>query len=65
MAILLDEQPRTVGAPLVLPPGHHRLEVAYTAPVLRGGEWLQFRHRLEGFDRDWVKCRQQTARFLR
>ena len=52
--ILLDQQPRTPGTPLVIPPGNHRLDVAYTAPVLRGGEWLHFHHRLKGFDRDWV-----------
>lgn len=51
--ILVDQRRPAADAELVIPPGKHRFEVRFTAPVLRGGEWLRFRHRLEGFDRDW------------
>ena len=50
----VDQQPQPFEAALVLPPGHHRFDLGYTAPVLRGGEWERFRYRLEGFDSDWV-----------
>jgi ligand-binding sensor domain-containing protein/signal transduction histidine kinase len=36
-----------------LPPGSSRLEISYTALVLRGTERLRFRYRLEGFDHTW------------
>jgi signal transduction histidine kinase/ligand-binding sensor domain-containing protein len=52
--ILVDQRAHAIDEALVIPPGNHRLEIAYTAPLLRGGGWLRFRHRLEGFDRDWV-----------
>jgi signal transduction histidine kinase/sugar lactone lactonase YvrE len=51
--IIVDQQPHPPDAALVIPPGKHHLDVAYTAPLLRGGEWLRFRYRLDGFDRDW------------
>lgn len=41
-------------APVVVPPGRHRLEVSYSAPALRSGAWLRFRHQLSGVDQDWV-----------
>lgn len=42
------------GARVVIHPGPHHLEVKYTAPALGGGEWVRFRHRIEGLDKDWV-----------
>ncbi len=42
-----------------LGPGPHRIEISYTAPVLHGGEWVRFRHRLEGIDREWVVANGQ------
>jgi ligand-binding sensor domain-containing protein len=38
---------------LTLQPGSVRLELAYTAPALRGPVRLRFRYRLEGFDHQW------------
>jgi signal transduction histidine kinase/ligand-binding sensor domain-containing protein len=38
---------------VVIPPGPHHLEVKFTAPALGGGEWVRFRHRIEGLDKDW------------
>ncbi|HWB04101.1 MAG TPA: two-component regulator propeller domain-containing protein [Verrucomicrobiales bacterium] len=52
--IVLDRQPQALDEPLIIPPGSHRLEITYTAPVLRGGEWVRFRHKLEGLETDWV-----------
>lgn len=55
-AVLVDSQPRPLDKSLVIPPGNHRLAVSFTAPVLRGGEWVRFRHRLEGLDKDWINA---------
>jgi len=54
VSVRMDQQSHATDAPLVMPPGQHRLEIAYTAPVLRGGEWVRFRHRLEGLERGWT-----------
>jgi signal transduction histidine kinase/ligand-binding sensor domain-containing protein len=54
VSVRLDQQTHGPDEPLVIPAGPHRLELAYTAPVLRGGEWVRFRHRLEGLDRKWI-----------
>jgi signal transduction histidine kinase/ligand-binding sensor domain-containing protein len=53
--VLLDNRPQATDEELLMPPGNHRLAISYTSPVLRGGEWLSFRHRLEGFDNKWRK----------
>jgi hypothetical protein len=44
---------------LVLPAGSSRLELAYTAPALRGPERLRFRYRLDGFEPDWNQAGTQ------
>lgn len=51
--LLLDEHPVPLGGLLVVPPGAHRLEIAYTAPSPSAGDRIRFRYRLEGFDRSW------------
>jgi ligand-binding sensor domain-containing protein len=47
--------------PLVLPAGSSRLELAYTAPALRGPERLRFRYRLDGFEPDWNQAGTQRV----
>ena len=51
--VVLDGQPQALNAALVVPPGSHRVEIEYTAPSLRGGEWLRFGYRLKGLDSGW------------
>ena len=53
--IVVDGRLSPFDAGLVIPPGKHRIEVSFSAPALRSGEWVHFRHLLEGVDRDWVK----------
>src|SRR6185369_1495517 len=54
--------PRSTGeeksraAPLILPPGTRRLEFIYTALSLTAPERVRFKHRLEGFDSDWMEA---------
>ncbi len=38
---------------MTLPALTHRLEIAYAAIELAYPERIQFRYKLEGFDRDW------------
>jgi ligand-binding sensor domain-containing protein len=51
--VRIDGQPQRVTDPLVLPADTGRLELGYTAPLLRGPQRLRFHYRLEGFDRSW------------
>jgi signal transduction histidine kinase len=52
--VLVDGAPHFFGGDLVVPPGHHRLELHYTAAALLGGEWQRFRYRLDGLESEWV-----------
>jgi ligand-binding sensor domain-containing protein len=52
-SIRVDGRAQLLTNELVLAPGTSRLELAYTAPALRGPERLRFRYRLDGFDRQW------------
>ena len=45
-----------LGEPIVLAPGERRLEVHYTANTFIRPEGVRFRHRLAGFDDDWVEA---------
>jgi signal transduction histidine kinase len=51
---LVDDHSVPWDVPPLIRPGKHRLEMSYTAPVLRGGEWTHFRYRMKGLDADWV-----------
>jgi ligand-binding sensor domain-containing protein len=48
---------------LHLPPGNHRLQLAYTALSLVAPDHLHFAYALEGFDADWIDAgpRRQTS----
>jgi signal transduction histidine kinase/ligand-binding sensor domain-containing protein len=46
---------------LRLPPGHRQLEIAYTAFSFVAPESVTFRHRLEGWDPDWVEAGTRRA----
>ncbi|OAI57414.1 hypothetical protein AYO49_02040 [Verrucomicrobiaceae bacterium SCGC AG-212-N21] len=54
--VSVDGRPRSLDTPLVIQPDEHRLEFSYTAPALRGGEWVRFRHRLDGRDTEWTSA---------
>ncbi|MGV3532285.1 MAG: sensor histidine kinase [Chthoniobacteraceae bacterium] len=60
-ALMVDGVPRHPDGPLVLPPGQHRVQIAYTVPGLAGGEWMRFRHRLDGLDRGWVSSSRSRS----
>src|SRR5581483_8272120 len=53
-AVRIDGEPQPfTSAGVVLAPGNDRLEIDFTAPELRAPEHVQFRFRLDGFDRRW------------
>jgi ligand-binding sensor domain-containing protein len=62
-SIHVDGEPRSPGRELVLRPGTSRLELAYTAPALRGPVRLRFRYRLESFDHQWNEAIDRNAQY--
>ncbi len=54
--VVIDRKPVRLDGPLRLAPGVGTLEFDFTALSLRMPERVQFRYRLEGFDRDWVEA---------
>lgn len=62
--ISIDDHAQRLSAQLVVQPGPHRVEFSFTAPALRGGEWLRFEHRLEGWEKDWISAgRERVAAY--
>ncbi|HYM01203.1 MAG TPA: ATP-binding protein, partial [Blastocatellia bacterium] len=46
-----------------LPPGDGSLEFHFTAPSFLAPEKVQFRYKLEGFDRDWVDAKTRRSAY--
>ncbi len=62
--VLVDGQPLPDAVdPLRLPSDAERLEIRYNAPILRDSEQVRFRHRLLGFDSDWVDAGTRRSAF--
>lgn len=54
------------GVTLRLPPSHSKLELAFTALSFSSPENVHFRHRLRGFDTEWIEAgTQRTAKYPR
>jgi len=57
---------RAPGVALQLPPRHSKIEFAFTALSFSSPENVHFRHRLKGFDTEWVEAGpQRSARYPR
>jgi signal transduction histidine kinase/ligand-binding sensor domain-containing protein len=57
---------RTPRAPLSLLPGHGKLEFVFTALSFNSPENVHFRHRLQGFDTEWIEAgTQRSAKYPR
>jgi len=56
--LLVDEKAvpfdRHSPRPLRIPPGRHRIEFQYSGLSFNGSESIQFKHRLQNWDTDWV-----------
>lgn len=62
-SVIADAKTFLPGTPIALAPGTERLEIHYTSLLLGAPQSLEFRYRLEGFDRDWIAATQD--RFAR
>ncbi len=60
-SVRANGRPLPTTGPLMLPAGSPRLELGYTAPVLRGADRLRFRYRLAGFEPDWNEAGGQRV----
>ncbi len=52
-----------VGTRVELPPGARRVEFHYSGLEFNAPEQIRFRHRLEGFDEDWVEAGTRRTAF--
>ncbi len=50
---------------LALDPGHRQVLFDFTAVALGAPENVQFRYRLDGFDRDWISTDERSAKYPR
>ncbi len=60
-AVLANQRPVDLTANHRLPAGVRRLEVRYTALSFRNANRVRFKHKLEGFDSDWVDAAAHRA----
>ena len=61
---LIDGKAVPEGAPLVIPPGEHNLEIHYTAVTFVKPEQVQFRYRLSGLDPRWTEVGTERAAYF-
>ncbi|HEV2445974.1 MAG TPA: triple tyrosine motif-containing protein, partial [Candidatus Sulfopaludibacter sp.] len=63
-SITADEKPLPLSGEIVIPPGHGKLQMDFTAASLLSPERITFRYKLEGFDRNWsAPSRERSARY--
>lgn len=62
-AALVDQAPAGDPRKLVVPAGAQSLEICYTALSFLVPKRVQFRYRLEGYDRDWVEAGGRRTAF--
>ncbi|MDR3799861.1 MAG: two-component regulator propeller domain-containing protein [Terracidiphilus sp.] len=53
-AVAVDGQTVSMADQLTVPANSNRLDIAYQPVLLSPQEGLEFRYKLEGFDRDWI-----------
>jgi PAS domain S-box-containing protein len=58
-----DGRSLALGKEMRVAPGRGNFEFHYTAPSLSVPERVQFRYKLEGYDRDWIDPGQRRAAF--
>lgn len=61
--VVVDGKGVTASEEIVLPPGARRLEIHYSALTYVSPRSVTFRHRLEGFDTEWVEAGTQRAAY--
>ena len=53
---MFDNRPVAVSSGARLGPGAGRLEIQFTAPSFAAASRIQFRYRLQGFDKEWIEA---------
>ncbi len=61
--VLIGHTPVKVAAPYSAPPGSGDLEFQYTALSFRAADKIQFRYRLDGYDREWIQAGQRRTAY--
>ena len=61
--VLVDDQERSLDGDLVIKPGTNRLEFQYAGLSFVAPQKVQYRYRLEGFDRGWIEAGSRRAAF--
>ena len=64
-SVTLDGMDMSPAAALNLPPGLNELTVHFTAKWLADPAHLEFRYRLDGYDRDWTTTSSRIAHYKR
>jgi ligand-binding sensor domain-containing protein/two-component sensor histidine kinase len=53
-SVLIDDRPSDALRALILTPGRHRIEFHYAGLSFVMPQLVEYRYRLEGYDRDWI-----------
>lgn len=61
--VMANDQRLSPSGHTLLSPGTKRLQVSYTAHTIASSDRIHFRHKLEGFDADWVDAGAQRTAF--
>lgn len=62
-SVTVDGAPVDASGPLDLRPGATDLAVHFTAKRLANPGQLEFRYRLDGYDKDWILTRERSAQY--
>jgi ligand-binding sensor domain-containing protein/signal transduction histidine kinase len=60
-SVLVDGKSVPAAGEVTVPPGHHRVEIEFTACNLRAPERVFFRHKLENYDPSWSEVTSHRA----
>jgi len=60
---LVDREPQALDGPLRIPPGKADIEISYTGLSFINSEWLSFKYRLVGVDKDWTEVGRRRAAY--
>jgi len=61
--VLVDDQVRSLDGELTIKPGANRLEFQYAGLSYVAPQKVEYRYRLEGFDRGWIEAGTRRAAF--
>lgn len=63
-SVTADDKRLAISSEIVIPPGHGKLAIDFTAASLQSPERITFRYKLEGFDQEWsAPSRERDAHY--